>query len=286
MTGYGAATKQNQILKVEIEAKSVNSKFLDLNLRLPRLIQPLEMDIRNLINKHVMRGKVMFSANVQILDLGNAKRNINIDLFNSYLEDVKQLTTQNGLNDSNLLQVVMNMPEVLDTTTQELDAETAKLVMTCCQETIENLQQFRADEGKALSTELENYCNNIEATLKQIDQIKDQRIDTIKKRLQDLHDRYELSDKVDNNRYEQEVLYFIEKLEITEEIVRLNNHINYFKKELKGTGSGKKLGFISQEMGREINTIGSKANHDGIQHMVVDMKEELEKIKEQVLNIL
>ena len=286
MTGYGSASAENQELKIDIEVKSLNSKFLDLNLRLPRLVQPLEMEIRNLVNRKVKRGKVSLNINVQVLDVSQVKRDVNSNLFQAYYADLKGLVDANGLNDSNLLQVIMNMPDVLEASGNELSDETSKLILNTASEAMTQLEAFRKDEGQVLKTELVGYADIIKAKLGLIDACKDQRTENVKARLKEIQDKYLTPDKVDPNRMEQELVYYLEKLEITEEIVRLGSHLNYFKKELDADGSGKKLGFIAQEMGREINTIGSKANDEQIQHLVVEMKEELEKIKEQVLNLL
>lgn len=286
MTGYGTASGENEELKIDVEIKSLNSKFLDLNLRLPRFLQPLEMDIRNLVNRKLKRGKAQLGVNLQMLDVSQVKRSINSSLFHSYREDIQNLAKEGEMDASGLMGVLMGLPDVLEPTESELSEDSSKLVMSVVTEALDNLHGFRADEGAVLKGELSSYAKTIGEKLKQVDSIKDSRLDAVKARLKELTEKYLSPEKIDQNRFEQELVYYMEKLEITEEIVRLTGHIDYYEKELNGQGSGKKLGFIAQEMGREINTIGSKANDEQIQHLVVEMKEELEKIKEQVLNIL
>lgn len=286
MTGYGTASGENEELKIDVEIKSLNSKFLDLNLRLPRFLQPLEMDIRNLVNRKLKRGKAQLSVNLQMLDLSQVKRGINNSLFHSYREDIESLAKEGEMETSGLMGVLMGLPDVLEPTESELSDASSKLVISVVTEALEKLTGFRADEGAVLKGELSSYAQTIGDKLKEVDNRKDARLDAVKTRLRELQEKYLSPEKIDQNRFEQEVVYYMEKLEITEEIVRLTGHIDYYEKELNGQGSGKKLGFIAQEMGREINTIGSKANDEQIQHLVVEMKEELEKIKEQVLNIL
>ena len=286
MTGFGSASIENELVKLDVEIKSLNSKFLDLNLRFPKTVQPLEMEIRNVINQKVKRGKVQININMQLLDASLAKRSINKDLFMAYKSDLQELAEKGAMNTDNLLEILLNMPDVLESSDGELDERVKTAIFKAIDQSILTLTEFRKQEGQNLKTELEQYAKNIEDTLSNIDSNKQERIDRMRKKLSDLQEKYLTSEQRDSNRYEQEVVFYIERLDITEEIVRLGGHINYFKKELSGEGSGKKLGFIAQEMGREINTIGSKANDEGIQHMVVQMKDNLEKIKEQVLNIL
>lgn len=286
MTGFGSASSQNAEIKIDVEVKSLNSKYLDLNLRLPKLLQALEIDIRQVVNREAKRGKIALSFNVQVLDASKVKRNINSMLFNAYAKDLKDLSKQHSLDQHGLLEVLMNLPDMLEANDQEIADDTRTLVLNTLTEALGQLKSFRKAEGDNLQQELAEYAKRIQQKSDEIDACKDLRIQHVKQKLHELQEKYLNPDKIDANRYEQEVVFYLERLDITEEIVRLRGHVQYFLQELSGNGSGKKLGFIAQEMGREINTIGSKANHEQIQRLVVDMKEELEKIKEQVLNLL
>jgi uncharacterized protein (TIGR00255 family) len=286
MTGFGAAVKENDQVKVDVEIKSLNSKFLDLNLRLPKLAQPFEMDFRNLINQKVKRGKVQVLFTVFAKNADLAKRTINKDLFTAYYNDLNDLADEGNLDKKGLLSILVNLPDVVESAENDGEETLKPIFLETLDAAIAKMSEFRAQEGENLKIELSNYCDNIGNLLSGVDANKDARIEKMRKRLVDLQDKYLTADQKDSNRYEQEVVFYIERFDITEEIVRLQGHIKYFLKELNGEGSGKKLGFIAQEMGREINTIGSKANDEQIQHLVVQMKDNLEKIKEQVLNLL
>lgn len=286
MTGFGAASKENELVKVEVEIKSLNSKFLDLNLRLPKLAQPFEMEFRNMINQKVKRGKVQVAYNVYPLSTSLAKRSINKELFMAYKNDLESLATEGGLNTSQLLEIIVAMPDVIETPENEGDEALKAIFIDALNEAIDRMNDFRGQEGGNLQVELESYVNHIAKKLSEVEINKEARVERMRKRLADLQEKYLTNEQKDSNRFEQEVVFYIERFDITEEIVRLTGHINYFLKELKGEGSGKKLGFIAQEMGREINTIGSKANDETLQHLVVQMKDDLEKTKEQVLNLL
>ncbi len=286
MTGFGAAVNENDQVKVEVEIKSLNSKFLDLNLRLPKLAQPFEMDFRNLINQKVKRGKVQVLYTVFAKNANLAKRTINRDLFNAYKADLDLLADEGNLNKSELLSILVNLPDVVESVDNDGDDSIKPIFLETLDAAIAKMDEFRLQEGDNLKKELEQYTKNIGAFLVDIDANKEGRIERMRKRLVELQDKYLTGEQKDSNRYEQEVIFYIERFDITEEIVRLQGHLKYFLKELNAEGSGKKLGFIAQEMGREINTIGSKANDEQIQHLVVQMKDYLEKIKEQVLNIL
>lgn len=286
MTGFGAAFAENSEIKVDVESKSLNSKFLDLNLRLPRLVQSLEMEVRNLVSKKLKRGKVNLNINIQLLDISQAKRGINAELFKSYLDDINNIIKDTQLDASNIIPTILNLPDVLENNENNLSETAKSTFLDAIEKSLDQLIEFRKDEGKALEQELLSYSSVIRENLNKIDANKQTRIEKLKQKLQELHDKHLSPEHVDSGRFEQELVYYLEKLDITEEIVRLNGHLNYYEKELNKEASGKKLQFIAQEMGREINTIGSKANDEQIQHLVVEMKEELEKIKEQVLNIL
>ncbi|MFV0232338.1 YicC family protein [Empedobacter falsenii] len=282
MTGYGKAILELPEKKVTIEIRSLNSKTLDLNTRIPSFYREKELEIRNLISEKVQRGKIDFSM---LVELNPAARNqsINAELIKSYMEEFKSITP--NVTDGELLPVIMRLPDVISYTQDDLNEEEWNQIRATIIEAINALNQFRLDEGKVLEKYLTLNLNNILELLTQVIPFEQERIETIKerfnKRLEDL------KVDVDQNRFEQEMIFYLEKLDITEEKVRLKNHCEYFLKELAGIASnGKKLGFISQEIGREINTLGSKSNHSEMQKIVVQMKDELEKIKEQSLNIL
>ncbi|WP_334125657.1 YicC/YloC family endoribonuclease [Empedobacter brevis] len=282
MTGYGKAVLELPEKKVTIEIRSLNSKTLDLNTRIPSFYREKELEIRNLISEKVQRGKVDFSMLVE-LNPAARNQNINAELIKSYLEEFKSITPT--VTDGELLPVVMRMPDVISYTQDDLSEEEWNQIRATIIEAITALNQFRLDEGKVLEKYLTFNLTNILELLTQVVPFEKERIETIKERFNKRLE--ELKVDVDQNRFEQELIFYLEKFDITEEKVRLKNHCEYFLKELDGTASnGKKLGFISQEIGREINTLGSKSNHSEMQKIVVQMKDELEKIKEQSLNIL
>ncbi|CAM3193558.1 YicC/YloC family endoribonuclease [Empedobacter stercoris] len=282
MTGYGKAILELPEKKVTIEIRSLNSKTLDLNTRIPSFYREKELEIRNLISEKVQRGKIDFSM---LVELNPAARNqsINAELIKSYMEEFKSITP--NVTDGELLPVIMRLPDVISYTQDDLNEEEWNQIRATIIEAINALNQFRLDEGKVLEKYLTLNLNNILELLTQVIPFEQERIETIKERFNKRLE--ELKVDVDQNRFEQEMIFYLEKLDITEEKVRLKNHCEYFLKELAGIASnGKKLGFISQEIGREINTLGSKSNHSEMQKIVVQMKDELEKIKEQSLNIL
>ena len=282
MTGYGKAVLELPEKKVTIEIRSLNSKTLDLNTRIPSFYREKELEIRNLISEKVQRGKIDFSM---LVELNPAARNqsINAELIKSYMEEFKSITP--NVTDGELLPVIMRLPDVISYTQDDLNEEEWNQIRATIIEAINALNQFRLDEGKVLEKYLTLNLDNILELLTQVIPFEQERIETIKERFNKRLE--ELKVDVDQNRFEQEMIFYLEKLDITEEKVRLKNHCEYFLKELAGIASnGKKLGFISQEIGREINTLGSKSNHSEMQKIVVQMKDELEKIKEQSLNIL
>lgn len=282
MTGYGKAVLELPEKKVTIEIRSLNSKTLDLNTRIPSFYREKELEIRNLISEKVQRGKVDFSM---LVELNPAARNqsINAELIKSYMEEFKSITP--NVTDGELLPVVMRLPDVISYTQDDLGEDEWNQIRATIIEAIAALNQFRLDEGAVLEKHITQNLTNILELLIEVDPFEKERIETIKERFNKRLE--ELKVDVDQNRFEQELIFYLEKFDITEEKVRLKNHCEYFLKELAGNESnGKKLGFISQEIGREINTLGSKSNHSEMQKIVVQMKDELEKIKEQSLNIL
>ena len=282
MTGYGKAVLELPEKKVTIEIRSLNSKTLDLNTRIPSFYREKELEIRNLISEKVQRGKVDFSMLVE-LNPAARNQNINAELIKSYMAEFKSITP--NVTDGELLPVVMRLPDVISYTQDDLGEDEWNQIRATIIDAIDALNQFRLDEGKVLEKYLTLNLNNILELLTQVVPFEKERIETIKERFNKRLEEVKVD--IDQNRFEQELIFYLEKLDITEEKVRLKKHCEYFLKELAGTESnGKKLGFISQEIGREINTLGSKSNHSEMQKIVVQMKDELEKIKEQSLNIL
>ena len=282
MTGFGKAVLELPEKKITIEIRSLNSKTLDLNTRFPSFYREKELEIRNLISEKIQRGKVDFSM---MVELNPAARNqkVNADLIKSYIQEFKNITPT--VTDGELLPVVMRLPDVISYSQDDLGEDEWNQIRATIITAIDALNEFRLDEGKVLEKYITSNLTNILDLLTQVVPFEIERITTIKERFAKRLE--EVKVEIDQNRFEQELIFYLEKLDITEEKVRLKNHCEYFLKELEGNESnGKKLGFISQEIGREINTLGSKSNHSEMQKIVVQMKDELEKIKEQALNIL
>lgn len=282
MTGYGKAVAEFSDKKITVEIRSLNSKSLDLNTRLPFLYKEKELEIRKLLSEKLQRGKIDFSITTEATSLSKAQ-SINPDIIKAYISEFKQIVPE--ASDAELLAIVMRLPDVMAFTCKEIEEDEWKQALELILKAVENLSQFRLDEGKVLEQEFIQRNNSILSLLKEVEPFEKERIGTLKERF--TKNLEELSSEYDQNRFEQELIYYLEKLDITEEKVRLKNHCEYFLENLKSDESeGKKLGFICQEIGREINTLGSKSNHSGMQKIVVQMKDELEKMKEQVLNIL
>jgi len=287
MTGYGKAIGTYKDKKITVEVKSLNSKFFDLNLRIPGFYRENELTLNKMLSKLIVRGKVDFSIYVELPPKSNSTK-INHEVVTTYFDDLKSLATGLGISDeSKLLEMAMKMPDVYSQEREELDENEWTAVEGFIEEAVVNFQDFRKREGEALHNEFAGYINRIGDLLKEVEQYEGERIETVKTRLKsNLEEKLE-NPQYDKNRFEQELIYFIEKYDVTEEKVRLTGHLSYFLDVIKANQSeGKKLGFIAQEIGREVNTLGSKANHQEIQKIVVEMKDQLEKIKEQVLNTL
>lgn len=287
MTGFGQATLELEGVRLKAEIKSLNSKFLDLSLKLPKEIADKETELRNLVQRVLQRGKINLLLELEYTS-GGASKAVAVDeaLFKAYFDKYQQLASEMNAASTDLFRLALHSPGVLDQQeTAEAPAWEAieKVVTEACSACLE----FRSKEGQSLAGKLTDYIEGIDTRLTKVQQLDGQRIANIRtrigKNLDDIRERVQ----VDENRFEQELIYYIEKLDITEEKVRLKRHLDYFR-EVMGMeeSQGKKLGFISQELGREINTLGSKANDADIQQLVVEMKDELEKIKEQLLNIL
>lgn len=282
MTGYGKATAECTDKKVTVEIRSLNSKNLDINTRIPLLYREKELEIRKLLSERLQRGKVDFSINTEST-AANKNQELNHEVIKAYMQEFKEVVSD--ASDIELLSIVMRLPDVLKHSSDSIDEDEWKIVTDLMNQAIDNLNQFRLAEGSAIKEDFIKRIKNIEQLLSEVSPFESERIVTLKERF--LKNLEELNTEYDQNRYEQELIYYIERLDITEEKVRLAQHCKYFIETLNTDQSeGKKLGFICQEIGREINTLGSKSNHSELQRIVVQMKDELEKIKEQILNIL
>ena len=287
MTGYGKATIIFGEKKINVEIKSLNSKAMDLSVRIAPIYREKEMEIRNLISQSLERGKVDFSLWVE-KDASETATPINAALMNNYYEQIKAITETTQIPmPIDLFTTLLRMPDVLTKVDiQELSDEEWATARQAINEAIEQLICFRKQEGEALAKKFEEKLSNIEALMQEILPYEAERVVKIRERITATLEKT-LSVDYDKNRLEQELIFYIEKLDINEEKQRLANHLNYFRETMaSGHGQGKKLGFIAQEMGREINTTGSKSNHAEMQNIVVRMKDELEQIKEQVLNVM
>lgn len=287
MTGFGKAVNEIPGKKITVEIRSLNSKQLDLNLRIPYLYKEKELELRTELSKQLERGKVDVSVYTESTQ-ETVPTTLNKNLAKAYYNELRSLSQELNEKEENLLSLVVKMPDVLkaEKETVELDETEWNQVKEAVNKAIEAFQKFRDDEGKTLEKEFQNRIGIIGKLLNEVLSLDNARVDNIKKRIKNNLEEVIDLNKIDQNRFEQELIYYIEKLDITEEKLRLKTHLDYFNETMKEPASGRKLGFISQEIGREINTIGSKANDAGIQKLVVQMKDELEKVKEQLLNVL
>jgi len=288
MTGYGKATVAFGDKKINVEIKSLNSKAMDLSTRIAPLYREKEIEIRNMISKSLERGKVDFSLWIE-KEVSDTAAQINIGLAQSYDKQMRTLAEALGYTypPTDYMSTLLRMPDIMSKDdAQELSEEEWEAVRKVVEEAIAHLVDFRKQEGAALEKKFNEKIDNIERLLKSIEPYETERVTKIRERITDALEKT-INVDYDKNRLEQELIYYIEKLDINEEKQRLSNHLNYFRETMAGGhGQGKKLGFIAQEMGREINTTGSKSNHAEMQNIVVQMKDELEQIKEQVLNVM
>lgn len=285
MTGFGKAVCELPQKKVTIEIRSLNSRQLDLNMRMPSQYRDKESEVRQMISRTLERGKI--DVSIYSESAGEATSSaINQSLAMEYYREIKKLAETTGETPKDYLALVLRMPDVLKQDRVVPDETEWKAVFASLQEAIVAFNTFRDDEGKVLEREFEQRIGTIKSTLNAIAALDPQRATAIREKLNKFLEENVPAANVDKNRFEQELIYYLEKLDITEEKLRLLTHCDYFLSTMKEPSSGRKLGFITQEIGREINTIGSKANDAGIQKMVVEMKDELEKIKEQMLNVL
>jgi len=281
MTGYGKSVIQLPTKKITVELKSLNSKNLDLNTRVPSSYREKELEIRKLISKSLVRGKVDFNLYIEVTGEKTTAK-VNESVVKQYMNQLKNISS---VAEVELLKMAVKMPDSMKTEREEIDAGEFKNILEAVNEALTALNHYRSDEGTVLGNDFKIRIKNISELLIKVVAVDSERITIVKNRLRKAVE--DLKEAVDENRFEQELIYYLEKYDITEEKVRLKNHLNYFNEALASSDSnGKKIGFICQEIGREINTIGSKSNHAPMQQLVVQMKDELEKIKEQSLNVL
>ena len=284
MTGYGKSVLHLSDKKVTIEIKSLNSKNLDLNVRIPSYYRVKELAVRKELASKLVRGKVDFSIYIE-MTADETSTTVNKGVVSEYMQQLRNVVQTGSSNDVELLKMAVKMPDALKTEREELNEDEWAQINTNIQEAIKDIIQYRIDEAASLEDDFKLRIKNIQHYLEEVKSFDDARIEFVKERLKKAID--ELKVTTDENRFEQELIYYLEKLDINEEKVRLANHLSYFLQELDTEDSnGKKLGFIVQEIGREVNTIGSKANFAPMQKAVIQMKNELEKIKEQILNVL
>ncbi len=281
MTGYGKEIVQLPSKTITIEIKSLNSKGLDLNTRVPSTYREKELEIRDLLAKSLQRGKVDFSLYIEVTG-EEVTTKLNETVVKQYIAQLANVVKGEPVE---LLKMAVRMPDALKTEREEIDEKEYEAILKGIDQALQAINKYRTDEGAVLENDFKDRSKTISKLLDEVIAIDPERLDAVKERLRKAVS--DLKEKVDENRFEQELIYYLEKYDITEEKVRLKNHLAYFEESLKSQDSnGKKLGFITQEIGREINTIGSKANFAPMQQVVVQMKDELEKIKEQALNVL
>lgn len=283
MTGFGKASGTFQSKKISVEIRSLNSKSMDLNVRMPSLFKELDSAIRKFVSNELGRGKIDVFIN---LDSIGEESNVSINqgLAKKYFTELKALNDAVGTSTDDYLTLIMRMPDVIENAKEDLSEEVKQWLMALVKEAAQKLNEFRRKEGQDLEREFSERIDEIRGFLSEVHQYEDARIQTIRERMKKgLED---IDAGHDENRFEQEMIFYIEKLDISEEKMRLSNHLDYFEETMKLEQSGKKLGFIGQEIGREINTLGSKSNHAEMQKLVIGMKDNLEKIKEQILNTL
>lgn len=286
MTGFGKATVEFPSKKINIEIRSLNSKQLDLNTRIPSVYREKEVEIRTILSQTIERGKVDFIIYIEQTNASISSQ-INLGAIESYYAQIKDAAEKLGITPpEDWFSIILRLPETIKTDVSELDEKEWNAVKNAIGEALKSFNEFRKQEGAMLENIFINKINTIEELSKKIEKYEPERIEHIKSKIQDASKKLELT-MFDENRFEQELIFYIEKLDINEEKTRLNNHLKYFLETIKTEKSqGRKLGFIVQEIGREINTLGSKSNHAEMQKIVVQMKDELEQIKEQVLNVL
>ena len=286
MTGFGKSEVTIGHLHVNIEIRSLNSKFLDLTLKIPTVFKEIDSSLRSIIKNELNRGKIELAIHYEKIN-SNSKITINKEQLKNYYNQLKEISAElNNQNNEDFMGYALKLPEVIQHQKETVDKQSNEILINAVKQACKDLKSFREKEGESLQKELLNYVNSIQDNLAKINPFEKERLPKVKQKLLRSVEELNLKSQIDEKRLEQELIYYAEKLDLTEEKVRLKEHCIHFMETIKEMNSGKKLGFITQEMGREINTLGSKAHHLSIQKIVVEMKDELEKIKEQVLNIL
>ncbi len=286
MTGYGVAEIHTEEYTVKVEMRSLNGKYLDINFRMPRYLLSREIEFRNHIAKQIGRGSVNINLHVIRHKLGDNAVGINKELATTYYTKLKDLSQELGADDRDIFRITTAMQDVIYVDDEAVDESLIALIKEGLSSAFDKFDQFRKTEGSQIHAHVGECCNHIEAQIPKVESFEPERLELTKERLKRSLSALVEDDNYDKNRFEQELIYYIEKFDISEEKKRLKAHCDHFNEALSTSPKGKKLNFIAQEMGREINTMGSKANHSEIQKCVISMKEELEKIKEQALNIL
>ena len=286
MTGFGKSEVTIGHLHVNIEIRSLNSKFLDLTLKIPTVFKEIDSSLRSIIKNELNRGKIELAIHYEKIN-SNSKITINKEQLKNYYNQLKEISAElNNQNNEDFMGYALKLPEVIQHQKETVDKQSNGILINAVQKACNDLNSFREKEGESLQKELLNYVNSIQDNLAKINPFEKERLPKVKQKLLRSIEELNLKSQIDEKRLEQELIYYAEKLDLTEEKVRLKEHCIHFMETRKEINPGKKLGFITQEMGREINTLGSKAHHLSIQKIVGEMKDELEKIKEQVLNIL
>ena len=286
MTGFGKSEVTIGHLHVNIEIRSLNSKFLDLTLKIPTVFKEIDSSLRSIIKNELKRGKIELAIQYEKINT-NSKITINKEQLKNYYNQLKEISAElNNQNNEDFMGYALKLPEVIQHQKETVNKQSNEILINAVKQACKDLNSFREKEGESLQKELLNYVNSIQDNLAKINPFEKERLPKVKQKLLRSIEELNLKSQIDEKRLEQELIYYAEKLDLTEEKVRLKEHCIHFMETLKEMSSGKKLGFITQEMGREINTLGSKAHQLSIQKIVVEMKDELEKIKEQVLNIL
>lgn len=287
MTGYGRESQPYQDKNISVEIRSLNSKFTDIKMRVPQKYKDRENDLRRLLSERAERGKIEFALEIKSLQ-GDDDFSLNVPLFKRYVVELTKLAAELNMPLGDIFPAVLRLPNVVATDAANIDEEEWAAVMQVMHKAVELFDAFRLAEGRAMEADLRLRVSNILAGLPLVDPHQEERVTRVRQRMHQNLEEYLGKDKIDENRFEQEILFYLEKIDITEEKVRLEQHCNYFLEELNSpeTAKGRKLSFISQEMGREINTLGAKAYSSEIQRLVVNMKDELEKIKELVANTI
>lgn len=288
MTGFGSASKMYDPYHISVEIKSLNSKFADIRLRAPAELSMLEMDIRQMALEIAKRGKIEISLTLEGQNMEGSLSEIDEQVFTNYYQQLQRLSDTLKIEPQNILSSIVQLPGVVKLLEFKVDQKMKTYILDTVREALAALMDHRQKEGQALATALSESTQKIVHGQQQISGLEEERMVQVRARLRQNLEQHIPPEKIDTGRYEQELVYYLDKMDIHEEMIRLSQHCDYFQEELQtnATIKGKKLTFISQEMGREINTLGAKANHSEIQHIVVEMKNELDKIKEQLANVL